>query len=345
MLGEQFNLYFDVSRSTGFMMSSSWQQTLSMFVFLAFELSLLFLGISLLVGAIQRHVPQRTIAAYLSSERRRSYGFAALLGAITPFCSCSTIPMLKGLIRARSGFGPMMAFLLASPLLNPVIIGLLVATFGVRLAATYVVVALLLAVTGGFLLYYFGFERTIRAEHLAAAEDEPACASACASACGSGSEAAETGAESTASKSCTPAKSASRYTGLWSSVWRDFLNVLPYLLLGISVGSLIYGFMPSELLAQYTGDDQAFAIPVAALVGIPLYIRAETVIPLAAALMGKGVGAGAVMALIIGSAGASLTELILLRSLFRWPLLVAFVAIILSMAVSAGYATMLWGGF
>jgi uncharacterized membrane protein YraQ (UPF0718 family) len=323
------------------MMSSSWQQTLSMFVFLAFELSLLFLGISLLVGAIQRHVPQRKIAAYLSSERRRSYGFAALLGAITPFCSCSTIPMLKGLIRARSGFGPMMVFLLASPLLNPIIVGLLVATFGARLATTYVVVALLLAVAGGFLLYYFGFERTIRAEHLTVAEDEPICASGCST----GNEATETCVDRSTSKSAAPAKPTSRYAGLWRSVWQDFLKVLPYLLLGISVGSLIYGFMPDELLAQYTGADQPFAIPVAALVGIPLYIRAETVIPLAAALMGKGVGAGAVMALIIGSAGASLTELILLRSLFRWPLLVAFVAIILSMAVSAGYATMLWGGF
>lgn len=322
-------------------MSSSWQQAFSMFVFLAFELSLLFLGISLLVGAIQRHVPQQAIANYLSSERRRSYGLAALLGAITPFCSCSTIPMLKGLIRARSGFGPMMVFLLASPLLNPIIVGLLVATFGVRLAAIYVVVALLLALVSGFLLYRLGFELTIRAEHRAATGVTPVCTSSC----GTENEAPQACVDNTTGQRCVPVKPTSKYAGLWRSVWQDFLKVLLYLMLGISVGSLIYGFMPDELLARYTGDDQPFAIPLAAVVGIPLCIRAETVIPLAAALMSKGVGAGAVMALIIGSAGASLTELILLRSLFRWPLLLAFVAIILTMAMTAGYATLLWSGF
>ncbi|MDZ7769228.1 MAG: permease [Woeseiaceae bacterium] len=96
-----------------------------MFGFLAVELSVLFIGISLLVGVLQRHIPPSKVEALLSSNRRRGYFLAAALGAITPFCSCSTIPMLKGLIRARAGFGPMMVFLFASPLLNPIIVVLL----------------------------------------------------------------------------------------------------------------------------------------------------------------------------------------------------------------------------
>lgn len=100
--------------------------------------------------------------------------------------------------------------------------------------------------------------------------------------------------------------------------------------------------MPTELLEQYAGADNPFAIPVAAIIGVPLYIRAETVIPLAAALMTKGVGAGTVLALIIGRAGASLTEVILLRSLFMMKLLVAFVVVIFTMAMIAGYATFLF---
>ena len=100
-------------------MSPQLQDALGMFAFLAIELSVLFIGISLLVGVLQRHIPPSKVEALLTSSGKRGYFLAAGLGAITPFCSCSTVPMLKGLIRARAGFGPMMVFLFTSPLLNP----------------------------------------------------------------------------------------------------------------------------------------------------------------------------------------------------------------------------------
>jgi len=131
-------------------MSSQLQDALGMFAFLAIELSVLFIGISLLVGVLQRHIPPSKVEALLTSSGKRGYFLAAGLGAITPFCSCSTIPMLKGLIRARAGFGPMMVFLFSSPLLNPIVVGLLVATFGWTLTAIYVLAALVVAVGAGF---------------------------------------------------------------------------------------------------------------------------------------------------------------------------------------------------
>ena len=127
-------------------MSPQLQDALGMFAFLAIELSVLFIGISLLVGVLQRHIPPSKVEALLTSSGKRGYFLAAGLGAITPFCSCSTIPMLKGLIRARAGFGPMMVFLFSSPLLNPIVVGLLVATFGWTLTAIYVLAALVVAV-------------------------------------------------------------------------------------------------------------------------------------------------------------------------------------------------------
>jgi len=114
-------------------------------------------------------------------------------------------------------------------------------------------------------------------------------------------------------------------------------KVLPYLIGGIALGSMIYGFMPTEFVASVASDSNPFAVPIAAVIGIPLYIRAEAVIPLSAALAAKGMGLGAVMALIIGSAGASLTEVILLKSIFKNQMIFAFLAVILSMAVGAGY--------
>lgn len=332
-----------------------------MFAFLTLELSVLFIGISLLVGVLQRHIPPSKVEALLSSNGSRGYFLAAGLGAITPFCSCSTIPMLKGLIRARAGFGPMMVFLFSSPLLNPIVVVLLVATFGWTLTTIYVFASLVVAVGAGWLLQMLGFERYVRQT---AGQENSGCspsASLCGAApivsscgdssCDPTSKTASCGADektSTASSGCGDEQPSVRieekgkYSGVWQEAWSDFVDVLPYLLIGIAIGSVIYGFMPTDLLEQYAGPDNPFAIPIAAIIGVPLYIRAEAVIPLAAALMTKGVGAGTVLALIIGSAGASLTELILLRSLFTLKLLAAFVAVIFAMAMIAGYATYLF---
>ena len=113
--------------------------------------------------------------------------------------------------------------------------------------------------------------------------------------------------------------------------------MLPYLFAGIALGSMIYGFMPTEWVASIASDSNPLAIPFAAVIGIPLYIRAEAVIPLSSALAAKGMGLGAVMALIIGSAGASLTEVILLKAIFKNQMIVAFLVVILTMAMLAGY--------
>jgi uncharacterized membrane protein YraQ (UPF0718 family) len=108
-------------------------------------------------------------------------------------------------------------------------------------------------------------------------------------------------------------------------------------MLGIAIGSFIYGFIPTDLIAQYAGAGHWYAIPVAAVIGIPLYIRAEAVIPLSAALVKKGMALGSVMALIIGSEGASLTEVILLKSIFKNQMIAAFLMVILSIAIGSGF--------
>ncbi len=287
--------------------------TLNMFAFLAVELTLLFLLISYGVGVLQMYIPPARIQSILGSKQGKGYLVAGFLGAITPFCSCSTIPFLKGLLRARAGFGTMMVFLFASPLLNPVIIGLFAVTFGLKVTLFYFAVALGVSILAGYTLEKLGFERYVRPE----AYIEPE-AKGCGSSCSG------------------KAAPVSPWLKIWRSTWKDFRKVLPYLMAGIALGSLIYGFMPTEFIASVASDSNPLAIPVAAVIGIPLYIRAEAVIPLSAALAAKGMGLGAVMALIIGSAGASLTEVILLKSIFRGKMIMAFLTVILGMAVAAG---------
>jgi hypothetical protein len=285
-----------------------------MFAFLAVELTILFLLISYIVGLLQEYIPPSKIQSILSSKNGKGYIIAGFLGAITPFCSCSTIPFLKGLLRAKAGFGTMMVFLFASPLLNPIIIGLFAVTFGFKVTIFYFIIAMGVSIVAGYLLEKLSFEKYIKAEAYIAPQT-----SGCASSCN------KTG------------KQISKWTRIWNSTWEDFKKVLPYLIGGIAVGSMIYGFMPTEFVASIASEDNPLAIPIAAVIGIPLYIRAEAVIPLSAALAAKGMGLGTVMALIIGSAGASLTEVVLLKSIFKNPMIIAFLTVILSMAIGAGF--------
>ncbi|PMG30560.1 permease [Shewanella sp. 10N.286.52.C2] len=291
------------------------KETLNMFAFLAVELTILFLAISYFVGVLQHYIPPEKIQRILSGKNGRGYFIAGLLGAITPFCSCSTIPFLKGLLRAKAGFGTMMVFLFASPLLNPIIIGLFAVTFGLKVTLFYFVIAMGVSVIAGITLEKLGFEKYVKPEAYIAPES-----TGCGSSCGA------------------KAPAVSKWRKIWNSTWADFKTVLPYLIGGIAIGSIIYGFMPTEFVASVASEDNWFAIPIAAVVGIPLYIRAEAVIPLSAALAAKGMGLGAVMALIIGSAGASLTEVILLKSIFKNQMIAAFLVVILSMAMLAGFA-------
>ena len=290
------------------------QDSLSMFAFLAVELTILFLLISYLVGVLQEYIPPSRIQSILSGKHGKGYWVAGFLGAITPFCSCSTIPFLKGLLRAKAGFGTMMVFLFASPLLNPIIIGLFVITFGLQVTAFYFSMAMGVSIIAGYALERLGFERYVKAESYIEPE-----LTGCGATC-SGDQVLD-----------------NKWKRIWNTTWVDFKKVLPYLIAGIALGSLIYGFMPTEFVVRVANEDNLFAIPIAAVIGIPLYIRAEAVIPLSAALAAKGMGHGAVIALIIGSAGASLTEVILLKSMFKTPMIIAFLIVILSMAIGTGY--------
>jgi len=288
----------------------SLQDVFYMFTYLLLELTMLFIAISYLVGVIQLYIPPEKIRNVLSSKHGKGYVIAAFMGAITPFCSCSTIPFLKGLIRANAGFGPMMVFLFSSPLLNPILIVLFAVTFGFKIAAIYFAMSMGISIVAGIALEKLGFEKYIIVPEDVTEE----------SSCRSGS-------------SVTPNK----WKKLWVEVWKDFKQAFPYLLVGVSLGAIIHGFVPTDFIASYAGSDNPLAIPFAAVIGIPLYTRAIVMIPLAAAFVAKGMGIGAVMAFVIGSAGASIPELILLRSLFKTQMIVSFVFVVLSMAITTGF--------
>jgi hypothetical protein len=285
------------------------------FLVIAAELIILFIGISFLVGLIREYVPEEKIKAALKD---RKYGMGNVLGAgfgaLTPFCSCSTIPILVGLLDVGIPFGIAYSYLIASPLLNPVIVLLLLALFGVVPTAVYVVITFLIAVISGILLQRMGYARYVKAVTL----EKTAC-------CDCHTEE-------------QPASSVhkARFTRSLGFAFTLFRQVLPYLILGAGIGAFIYGFIPDDLIIAVAGPQNPLAIPVAAVIGVPMYIRAETIIPISAVLLAKGMGIGAVMALIIGGAGASIPEVTLLASIFEKRLVAAFLVTVLGVAILAG---------
>lgn len=322
--------------------------TAKFFVMILGELVLLFIGISFLVGLIQQFVPNEKIRDVLGRPKRGLGNIlGAAFGALTPFCSCSTIPVLVGLLSSGAPFGASMSFLLASPVLNPVILGLFLALFGWRVTVVYGVVTFALAAVMGGVWERMGLADQVK--DLSRVQRSGCCSTSC---CGT------EGLETNKSAGCCETleidlseledlsigapvsrweRLKSKFRGAGMQALGLFRQVFPYLVLGTAIGAFIYGFIPSAWLVKMAGNGNPFAVPVAALIGIPMYIRAETIIPIGLTLMKKGMALGTVAALIIGGAGASIPEVTLLASIFRPRLVAAFVLAIFIIAVVAGF--------
>ena len=327
------------------------------FAFATVELTVLFIGISFLVGVINEFLPAEKVKNILSAKTGHGYFVGAGLGALTPFCSCSSIPITVGLLKAGAGFGPTMSFLFASPLVNPIIVVLFITAFGPKIAITYSVLALGMAILAGYLLHSFGFEKHIKPDVFTKPIESACCSSSESTQAGANpgiqnnpfpmAPVLQTVSESACCASASEAvvtdnpHSAGAESGRWQRIFREAVNqfrtFLPYILLGIGVGSILHGFLPKDMVVKYAGPDNPLAIPVAAVIGIPLYVRVSTMIPVSISLIGKGMSLGAVVALVIGGAGASLPEMIMLKGLFRAPILVAFLISVFGIAVSAGF--------
>lgn len=279
------------------------------FVLILLELAVLFLGISTLVGIILEYISDETLRRWLSKGGWLGYFMAATLGAVTPFCSCSTIPITVGLLRARVPFGPTMSFVLASPLLNPIILTMFLALLGWKACVVYAVVTFVMAMIAGAVLQGLGLASDVKTVRISG------------------------GAHAKEPLPTFRLKLRRAFAGAWS----DFRGVLAYVVIGVAIGAVVYGYVPGDLIVRLAGPQNPLAIPVAAAIGVPLYVRAETVIPIAVALTQKGMSLGAVIALIIGGAGMSIPEMSMLAAIFKARLVTLFVGTVFATAVLAGF--------
>jgi len=230
-------------------------------------------------------------------------GLAVSLGALTPFCSCSSVPLFIGFVEAGIPLGVTFSFLIASPMINEVAAVILVGILGWKLAALYIGAGLVVAWFGGIIMQRFRPERwvedyvwKIRMGTAAALRPD------------------------------TSLRGRHRYA--LGEVREILRRIWKWVLIGIGLGALFHGFVPAEWVVNNLGDGRWFAVPAAVLLGVPLYSNATGVIPVAEAMLGKGVAVGTVLALMMSIAALSLPEMLILRKVIRWPALALFATVL-----------------
>lgn len=321
--------------------------TWAFFLHLTVVLVPLFLLGSFLVALTREYLPPERVERVL---QRYDGGVgnvvAAGFGAVTPFCSCSTVPMLAGLLQARAPLGVALSFLLASPLVNELAVLLLAGLFGIRVAVYYVAVTLLSAVVLGIVLGRLGLESHLKDVDLFATDGRPVatdggqCVTAgggCATRSSTGSVGDDCGCgcgTSRSGESGEPHRVRVRRAALGTGTF--FRGLVPYLLLGLVTGSLIHGAVPASLLQQFLGPSNPLAVPLAAVAGAPIYVSMSAMLPIAASLTEQGVPIGTVLAFVVGSAGVSVPNLVILNRLFDRTLLAVYASAVVTVGVVLG---------
>jgi uncharacterized membrane protein YraQ (UPF0718 family) len=261
------------------------------------------------------------IRSFFSPEKTRKflshsrlYGgniAAALLGIVTPFCSCSAVPLFIGFVESGVPLGVTFSFLVASPMINEIAIILLFGLFGWKITALYIVSGLVIAITSGIIIGKLGLESWVE-EYVYQIR------------MGDGGELAE----QTWPEKLTYARD---YVGeIVGKVW-------PYVVVGIGIGAVMHGYIPNDFLVKYAGPGNPFAVPIAVLVGVPLYSNAAGVIPLVSVLVEKGMAMGTVLAFMMAVVGLSLPEAIILRKVLKPRLIAVYFGINAVGIMAIGY--------
>jgi uncharacterized membrane protein YraQ (UPF0718 family) len=276
------------------------------------KILLLLAGMIFVISFIQTFFSAERSRALLGGKREGIGNLmAAGLGVLTPFCSCSAVPLFIGFVTSGVPLGVTFSFLIATPVINEVALVLLLGLFGWRIAGLYVTSGLLIAVTAGWLIGRLGPERFVE-DFVWKVNVKPGVDEA-------------------------PPTWPKRVEVSLEAVRQIVGRVWPFVIVGIAIGAAIHGYVPTDSLSQIMGKGVWWSVPAAVLMGVPLYSNAAGMIPLVMALMEKGASAGTGLAFMMSVVGLSLPELIILRRVLKPPLLAAFVALVTLAIIITGY--------
>jgi len=290
-------------------------QGLNFFILDVIKIGILLLVINYFMAIVRYYLPVNKIRNILTS--RKWYGLdyllAALFGVITPFCSCSSIPLFIGFVASGIPLGVTFAFLITSPLVNESSLALFPALFGGKVTIAYNVIGVLIGVLGGVIIQKLKMDKYIEPSFLKFKSRE---------------EMEVNNIHPTFFK---------RIKLWWTEGWGITKSLLPYVFLGIGVGALIHGFIPAGFFERYLVNSQWWTVPVAVVIGVPLYANSISVIPVMESLLGKGIDIGTVFAFMTGVVTLSIPQFLILKKAMRMPLLLTFFGITTVGIIIMGY--------
>ena len=274
---------------------------------------LLLTGVVFVMGMINSYfTPERTRALLAGRTEGVANAMAAGLGIVTPFCSCSAVPLFIGFVQAGVPLGVTFSFLISAPMVNEVALALLFGMFGWKIAALYLGLGLAIAIVAGWVIGRLKMEAYLEdwVRNMPRVQ---------------------------ASASLITLTLGERIDAGFASVREIVGRVWPYILAGIAIGAAIHGWVPENFMASFMGNAAWWSVPLAVLIGVPMYSNAAGVIPIVQALLAKGAALGTVLAFMMSVIALSLPEMVILRKVLKWRLIATFVAVVAAGILIVGY--------
>lgn len=286
-------------------------RVLHFFVYDSIKILLLLFGLIFLIGVIRTYLPQEKIKGWMNRKGGAGNFFAALFGAVTPFCSCSSIPIFFGFLEAGVPLGAAFSFLIASPLINEYLVVLMVGFFGWQITVLYVSSGIAIAVASGMILGRMNLERFLVSDFISRGE------------------------KMEDSKSFPGFRDRIRFGFQESGA--IVRKIWVWVLAGVGVGSLIHNYVPQESIQAVIGKTGIFSVPLATILGVPMYGSCAAIVPVAVVLFQKGIPLGTALAFMMAVAALSLPEAIMLRRAMKLHLIAIFFAITTLAIILTGY--------
>ncbi|WMI66893.1 permease [Aestuariibaculum sp. YM273] len=293
-------------------------EALNFFIYDTVKILILLVIVIFFMGIVNSYFPIDKVKNYLS--RKKLYGLeylmASLFGVVTPFCSCSSVPLFIGFVRGGIPLGVTFAFLITSPLVNEVAIGLFIGLFGIKTTLLYIISGVLLGTISGIILQNLKLEGYLTPwvkDILANAQKEQDLFKA----------------------------EKQTFTQRLPIIWTEVLNILkgivPYVIVGIAIGGIMHGYIPEGFFEKFMSKDNLFAVPLATILSVPMYSNASGILPIVQVLVSKGIPLGTAIAFMMGVVGLSLPEAMLLKKVMTLKLIAIFFSVVTLCIIISGY--------
>lgn len=293
-------------------------ESINFFIYDTIKILILLFLISSLMGVVNAYFPIDRLRIYLTTKKMYGlqYFFASFFGAITPFCSCSSIPLFIGFVNGGIPLGVTFSFLITSPLVNEVAVAMFLGVFGIKATLIYAVSGILLGTVGGFLLGKFKLDRYLTdwVRQIQANSEQ-------------------------VSQNWESEKTpfVDRLPGIIRDGWEIVRKVLVYVLIGIAIGAAMHGYVPENFFTGYLSAGKWYAVPLAVILAVPIYANAAGIVPVIQVFVAKGVPLGTAIAFMMAVVGLSLPEATLLKKVMKWKLIGIFFGTITIFIILLGY--------